>query len=88
MGGATVEATSFARLRLLEVLRQVLGDAFQSALRSFPVLRSVLDVEHFTMDFMDGGGEDRRVDKNSSRGKKRTNMRTQERKFRDVMKAY
>lgn len=40
------------------------------------------------MDFMDGGGEDRRVEKGSSRSKKRTNARNQERRFRDVMKAY
>lgn len=75
-------------LRLLELLRQILGDAFQTSLRAFPVLRSILDVEHFTMDFMDGGGEDRRVEKGSSRSKKRTNARNQERRFRDVMKAY
>lgn len=88
MGGATVEVKSFARLRLFEVLRAVLGDAFQTALRAFPVLRSVLGVDHFSMDFMDGGGDDRRVEKGSSESKKRTNMRNQERRFRDVMKAY
>ena len=52
------------------------------------IFRSILNVENFTMDFMDGGGEDRRVEKSSSRDKKRTNYRQQERNFRDVMKAY
>jgi hypothetical protein len=88
MGGGTVEATSFARFRLLDMLRLILGDAFQTALRAFPILRSVLEVEHFTMDFMDGGGEDRIVEKGSTRSKKRDNYRNQERAFKDVMQEY
>ena len=70
------------------MLRLVLGDAFQTCLRAFPVLRSILEVEHFTMDFMDGDGADRRVEKGSSRRKQRTNYRQQERAFKDVLKVY
>jgi hypothetical protein len=49
--------------------------------------RSVLEVDHFSMDFMDGGGEDVRVDKSSARDKRRTTNRNQDRAFRDSLKA-
>jgi hypothetical protein len=38
MQGATVEANSFSRLMIIDVLRNILADGFQSALIVFPVL--------------------------------------------------
>jgi hypothetical protein len=39
IGGAVIEAETFARIRILEMLRTILIDAFHSSLRAFPVLR-------------------------------------------------
>jgi hypothetical protein len=39
MQGAVVEAASFATIRLLGELREVLGDGFQSSLKVYPILR-------------------------------------------------
>jgi hypothetical protein len=88
MSGAVIEVETFARRRVLETLKLVLGDGFQTGLRAFPVLRGVLGVEFFTADFMDGDGEDVRVDKNSARDKQRTAFRQQERRLREILKEY
>lgn len=39
MKGAVLECTTFATLRLLEELREVLGDGFHSSLKVFPVIK-------------------------------------------------
>lgn len=39
MQGAVLECTSFTTLRLLEELKEVLGDGFHSSLKVFPVVK-------------------------------------------------
>ena len=41
---------TFAQMRLLEELREVLGDGLQSCLKVFPVLQDILDVTYLTED--------------------------------------
>ena len=60
--GAVLEMKTFAQMRLLEELREVLGDGLQSSLKVFPVLQDILDVTYLTED-MDGDGLDATVRK-------------------------
>ena len=85
--GAVLQMDTFARLRLLEELREVLGDALPSCLRVFPVLQDVLGVVHLA-DAMDGDGCDSAVKKGSATEKLRSGYRKQERNYRDISMAF
>ena len=85
--GAVLNMTTFAQLRLLEELREVLGDGLPSSLRVFPVLQDVLGVAHLA-DAMDGDGCDSAVKKGSATEKLRSGYRKQERSYRDISTAF
>ncbi len=85
--GAVLEMKTFKQMRLLEELREVLGDGLQSSLRVFPVLQDILGVGYLTED-MDGDGQDSHVRKGGATEKLRSGYRKQDRKYRDISMAF
>lgn len=71
--GATVEVNSMQALTFLDSLRSVLGNGFQGALRSFPVLCDILNVQR--LDPLDEVKSATRVAKGSKEEKKRMKAR-------------
>lgn len=78
--GATVVVRGFREASSLEALKQVLGNAFQSALRLYQVVADILDVG-FLADADDGDGKDLKIRKGSKEDKKRDVGRKQDRKL-------
>jgi len=75
--GATIEVASFSQTFLLDNLKRVLGNGFQSALRNFDVIAEVLGVEFLEEDL----SPRTRVDKGSKAGKRRDMNRKQDRSY-------
>lgn len=83
MQGAEIEVDSFAKSRIVETLRQVLESGFHSALRMYPVVKDILEVD-FVTDDMDGTATTVKVGKGSSADKLRTKNMKQDRRYRDA----
>lgn len=81
--GCVVETESFVIIKFLEFLRLILEDGFQSAPKTFPVIKDVLQIDYVTND-NDGDGEVIKVQKGTSSEKKRCANRKQDRKYREM----
>lgn len=85
--GAVVECTTFSKMIFLDAIRGVLGDGFTGAVRLFPVVRDLLEVDTVT-DHMDGDGTDKKIKKGSAVSRTRTTQRKQDRSYRNNNKQF
>ena len=78
--GATVTPTTFQQLALLDDLKSVLGDGFQTALRSYPVVCQILEVDFFdaAADEEHTKGKKNKVTKGSKEERRRALDRRQD----------
>lgn len=84
MQGAVIEADTFSKLCIIDSLRTILGDGFQSALRLFPITGEMLEVEHVDTDFNDGSNQVVQTKKGSSTDRVRANCRKQDRRMKEA----
>jgi hypothetical protein len=82
--GATIEATSFQELAFLEDVKAVLGAGFQGALRSFPVICDMFQVEFLeAADMESKNNKGTKVQKGSKEDRNRFKHRRGEEKLSD-----
>jgi hypothetical protein len=82
--GATIEATSFQELAFLEDVKAVLGAGFQGALRSFPIICNMLQVEFLEAAEMESkNNKGTKIQKGSKEDRNRFKHRRGEEKLSD-----